>query len=1301
MGLQTSELVMVALGVRGDAPPVALQPPLVDGIHLRWAFRRENGFPWYGYYLFRRPHEFRGERCLAADLLGRAPGTDLGTTFAASLGTLSSDASLVLSDDFPAAGRPEVSLDGHSAVRLDLPADEPAFRVRVQVGFRQSGEGFKCIDFRLLAAGLVANPVSVGEAIFEAQNERGRPLAQIRLAPSDTARSGVALDASGRVEIKLPAATRAVRLDMTGNARAPEFEALDEMGRVIRTASPALDSQRPRTVELVAGSDFQQFRIRSSQGEVLVHRLCWTVPAARRIELPVTAYDGLMVVDTGTVSGAPGQVTEVTLNFDRITAIEIGGGPAALVDLCAQIVPDVAEKDWQPAPNFPQPMLLPLTHPDYPLRASAQNVPAARTVALNRVVYGPAAPWSGANFSSLHTSLAALVRGGPSRPMAAPERAAQNVQGNPTPAAPGIDPPSIPSLHPLDLVLLGSLHPAVAQMVGLYWADTTADPRSSYDYLLVADRGNVANGNVATLADHILRHGWNDVDAWITFDRRMAPAPPLTPPDSVRAYALPGGTYRERGGSNAGVQEADGNVGLTWPQPLNGAGYLRPGQPVFYHVWRDNQGDGVNPQPSGQTATLVTTGGPLLISHQLAAPAETPQYPGDWPPFSLPALDLDLDEGWYGYQVNSIDIFGRFSPKSAFAEWWQWAPVPAPKPWYYIDPPGARQVHASSVRIIERNPPPPPAFIEAWALDPADPVLVRDAALDAWRQSLPAGQRNTLVGLRVRWRWNVAQQRQAPDTREFRIYWHPGTDPPVGWESVASWQIRCDVNAYASNVTVASNGDRSYDVLLPATAGQGPFGTGVPLNPTRANPIAYANVTVTAADDAAQADTWPGTGALAGRTGNESRAASVSKVYRVLREPPPPPEPVVDSDRLYSTPADWHAQSYYTFRWRPGADVFTHVFRALDESVFAADWALQPRPDLQPGDAARFPDPVAEPTWNLAKRRTVCTALNALNAFPKSDAGKQQALLAYRALSHDALRVLANMPGCEKAFVQLTVKALDPADAATADRRGPDDALGYVVRPGLRAYTDKLDGRATNRYLYRAVYVDAAQNRSAMGAVGTPVRLPNVVPPRAPVLTKVTGGDRRITLSWASNREPDLLEYRVFRAETKDDAGDLRLMQQVGTVAADPDPALRPAAEQWDDSPVPGLKDFWYRIVAVDRSDPVDPRGGGGNVSQPSSIVRGRAQQPPPAPPIVQTAVWNTGHTAVQVSWQISDPALVPRLERRQNEGEPWLVAAGWLAPGTLDATDTPPDPALPYQYRVRVRDHAGQQAESQPVATS
>jgi hypothetical protein len=56
MALQTNNLVMLGLGIQGDRPPNSVQPPLVDGIHLRWAFKPELGFPWYGFHLFRRSH---------------------------------------------------------------------------------------------------------------------------------------------------------------------------------------------------------------------------------------------------------------------------------------------------------------------------------------------------------------------------------------------------------------------------------------------------------------------------------------------------------------------------------------------------------------------------------------------------------------------------------------------------------------------------------------------------------------------------------------------------------------------------------------------------------------------------------------------------------------------------------------------------------------------------------------------------------------------------------------------------------------------------------------------------------------------------------------------------------------------------------------------------------------------------------------------------------------------------------------------------------------------------------------------
>ena len=153
----------------------------------------------------------------------------------------------------------------------------------------------------------------------------------------------------------------------------------------------------------------------------------------------------------------------------------------------------------------------------------------------------------------------------------------------------------------------------------------------------------------------------------------------------------------------------------------------------------------------------------------------------------------------------------------------------------------------------------------------------------------------------------------------------------------------------------------------------------------------------------------------------------------------------------------------------------------------------------------------------------------------------------YRGLSNDALRVLAGLPGVETAFMQLTFQPLDPADPALANRVGPDNPPNFPVDPTLRAYVDTLDGRSTNRYFYRCAYVDGAHNTGPLSPPGPPIWLPDVTPPSAPVLTKVLGGERQITLRWASNREPDLSEYRIYRAERSEATRDLRLMTLVHT----------------------------------------------------------------------------------------------------------------------------------------------------------
>src|SRR5207247_9604624 len=131
MPLQTQNLVMLGLSVLNDKRPNRLQPRLVDGIHLRWAFTRAIGFPWYGYYLFRRPHYSTDPTKVRLDGTNLQPGS---TTLNSAAGQLSSDSTLELTSFIP-TGDIGFDLDGRSYTRF-IPS-ELATRVETRLRLRQ------------------------------------------------------------------------------------------------------------------------------------------------------------------------------------------------------------------------------------------------------------------------------------------------------------------------------------------------------------------------------------------------------------------------------------------------------------------------------------------------------------------------------------------------------------------------------------------------------------------------------------------------------------------------------------------------------------------------------------------------------------------------------------------------------------------------------------------------------------------------------------------------------------------------------------------------------------------------------------------------------------------------------------------------------------------------------------------------------------------------------------------------------------------------------------------------------------
>jgi hypothetical protein len=1510
MALQTSQFTTIGLGVRNDMPPDPIQPKLVDGIHLRWAFQRELGFPWYGFSLFRREHREGKPVCLSEALKEpAAPNTTLSTP----LGQLVSDRPLRFTNDFPPVAVPELDLDGRSFLRLKLAPSMLARRVRCTVGFRGDGLSVgECVRFFERKEDKEKNPREERKFEFEVRDARRALAAATRVTIVDTTSGKLSgLDCGHFLAVTLPAAAEWLEVTLTHFAKPAEIEALDAAGARVASAVMQNPARTPERI-MLRGRGILRIVIRAPQDETTLHEICFGAggESGKRTVARVAGYLATVRVASAVASGHPGDVVTVELEADAISRIDIDRATAALIDLCVMPVAQGARDGWKALQGFPYALSLPVTHPHYPASGNQpQNLAGAEALAVGRILYGAPAGWGGASFADLHAELVRLVQGGPGGAPPMAEVLSPPEGGVPDPPDPAHPPPTMTQRRTLDIVLLASLNPAAAQMLGLYWVDQTAIPGTHYDYLVVADY-KAGHASAADVLNEINANGFANLEGYIVFNKVAAPAPAIAPPENPRAYALPGTVRMLADGT---TDDASNNAGLRWQIPSAGMGVLVPGAAVMYHVWRASLGNGTN--PSGTAAfSALTVGAPLLVVEPILAPGEEPVGPDDWPPFPVHFLDQGLAEGWYGYRVSGLDIFGRLSAQSPSAPWYEWAPVPDPRPWYYTDPAGDRAIHASAVRLLDKIPPPPPTGIEAFAMDPDDPFLLRDAAYNTWKATLSAAERDTLVGLRVRWQWTQAHMRQAPDTKEFRIYyqsgrlnalagevtavatassvesnvttdlantqsadayadahlrigsdaypivgsgagtplqvrvrhigltetagtvtvasgsaivtgagtsWHAGmtglrfqlvgeaasyrilaiasatqltlervyvgasaagtayatfdrrpTAPASGtvaipaayavgsvstaagsatvagtgttWRSAfvgqliriegdpsayriqtvptptqltlnkpfagsagdgktyaisfpiftdyatpTNWERRYYVVGYDEHVTVTTDANgaplHEYEVLLPTAADADR--AGVPLVTTLAAPISYAHVSVSATDDkthTADAPKWTGT-SWGDRTGNEGDPGAPAAIYLVRRDLPQPPAPPADSERVFATPADYHSLSYFTFRWRAEDHLKTHVFRALDDAIFKTDWAKRVRERfvLQDGQIEFFPSETTEPRWNILKRQQVAEELNQLNPLAEDPPRPLPAAVVYRGLSDDALRVLAGLPGNERAFVQLTVTPLDPNDPeATADRRGPDNDADYAVNPLLRIYTDALDGRSTNRYFYRAAYVDGANNRSPLSISSPPVWLPNVVAPRAPVITKVLGGERRITLSWASNREADLAEYQVYRADSEDATRDLSLMNVVHVeVVAAGDPAGRPREVSWVDD-VPGLLTFYYRVVAVDEA---------GNASPPSVTFAGRAfDESLPVPPTLALAFVDVGGGVLRAEarWTSADEVT---LQRRTSGGSAaWSNRAVWQPPGAYVVVEDDTDPTRSYEYRVRARKGTG-----------
>jgi len=158
------------------------------------------------------------------------------------------------------------------------------------------------------------------------------------------------------------------------------------------------------------------------------------------------------------------------------------------------------------------------------------------------------------------------------------------------------------------------------------------------------------------------------------------------------------------------------------------------------------------------------------------------------------------------------------------------------------------------------------------------------------------------------------------------------------------------------------------------------------------------------------------------------------------------------------------------------------------------------------------------------------------------------------------------------------------------------------------------------------------------------------------------------------------------------------------------DPKARAAENAWTDSPVPGLKDIWYRIVALDNVDPLDAHGGGGNISQPSPAIRARAYDlTPPEPPLITNVEWvridgdggihawsdpvpagSERYAAVRLDWNSADAETKLLVQFQSGSDSDFTAVSGWLTPGTMEFIHKGARTFEPNTYRLKVVNGAG-----------
>ena len=566
---------MVGLGILNDVPPNhSLQPTLADGIHLRWAFERDLGFPWYGYYLFRRVHRDGNPKCLQQIITGMYQPGDLSDNKLPLTGghQIHSDAILHLTDEFPTggAGQVEFDLDGREALCFRFAHKELVRRVDLTIGFRSSSA---------IEVAAMMNEVPVAETVvmgnggdvvtaileFDAINAvriGHGPAALIDLCfvlVSDEATKGWELVPDFPYPMHLPV----IHPDYPCTSANEDIEAARQLARDRVLYGKPDDFVLSRSIP---GSG--TISVVNGYPIVTGSRTRWEeelAGALLKVQGDSTAYTIMSVVSNSKLvlsrgyTGASRSAAAYLICHDTFGQLHdqlvhlVSGGPTSITGMAYRSIPVPVYTAGTVSAEYGS----------YTVKGFGTNW-GSELIGLNFQVDGD---------ESIYTILEAgtyqLILDRPYSGTTGTGKA-YKIFAALMPTGSGEEAPRMPQQYPLNLVLLGALNPAMAQMVGLYWVDRTAESDLAYDYLILADHTDYFGGNPERIFSDLAEGIFPDLNGYIVFNKEMGIPPPLDPPDDPRAYALPGGfIYNPK---EQKLIDAQNNAGLRWDLGMQAGG---------------------------------------------------------------------------------------------------------------------------------------------------------------------------------------------------------------------------------------------------------------------------------------------------------------------------------------------------------------------------------------------------------------------------------------------------------------------------------------------------------------------------------------------------------------------------------------------------------------------------------------------------------------------------------------------------------------------------------------------------------